>query len=116
MTHKADASMGPRGMLIAPPIPETEVPQALSRLDALTLRKQRSLWGNAWRQFRRHRLAMAGMVVIVFFFIATFVGAELYPRPIDAIDFLVVDAGPSWHFPFGTDSLGQDMLARILWG
>jgi len=82
----------------------------------LRLRKQRSLWGNAWRQFRRHKLAMAGLVVFVLMLLATFVGTELYPRDIDDIDFSLTGGSLTWAHPFGTDALGQDILARILWG
>src|SRR5918992_2178030 len=66
---------------------------------ALRLRKQRSLWGNAWRQFRRHRLAMAGLVVFVFLVLATFVGTELYPKEIDTLDFQTVSGTLSWDHP-----------------
>jgi peptide/nickel transport system permease protein len=82
----------------------------------LRLKEQRSLWNNAWRQFRHHHLALAGTVVFVLLVLATFVGSPLYPKAIDDIDFSVQSAAFSWNHPFGTDSLGQDMLARILWG
>src|SRR3954464_851890 len=82
----------------------------------LRVKQQRSLWGNAWRQFRRHKLAMAGLVLFIFMFLATFVGSSLYPQKIDTIDFSVKGNGISWDHPFGTDSLGRDMLARMLWG
>ena len=82
----------------------------------LTVKEQRSLWGNAWRQFRKHKLAMAGLVVFIFMVLATFVGSPLYPQEIDEIDFSVSGSGMSWEHPMGTDSLGRDILARILWG
>ncbi len=88
----------------------------LAALDRVSSRKQRSLWNNAFRQFRRHRLAMAGMVVFIFFIFATLGGTEIYPKEIDTIDFSATDQTSSWAHPFGTDSLGQDILARILWG
>jgi len=103
-------------VILAPPATAAEATSTQTPLDRLSVKKQRSLWGNAWRQFRRHRLAMAGLVLIVFFLLATFVGTLLYPRTIDEIDFLRADAAPSSSYPFGNDSLGQDMLARILWG
>jgi len=84
--------------------------------DAQAARQYRSLWGNAWRQFRKHRMAMAGLVVLLIIITACFIGTMVYPRGIDDIDFLLVDAAPSVSYPFGTDSLGQDILARILWG
>jgi len=83
---------------------------------ALKVRKQRSLWGNAWRQFRRHHLALAGTVVFSALILATFVGSALYPKEIDELDFTVVSGSLTWDHPFGTDALGQDVLARILWG
>ena len=29
---------------------------------------------------------------------------------------MVASQGPSWAYPFGTNDLGQDLLARVLWG
>ena len=52
-------------------------------------REQRSLWGHAWRQFRRHKLAMVGLVVFIAMVLATFVGSPLYWQEIDTIDFTV---------------------------
>lgn len=80
------------------------------------LREQRSLWGNAWQQFRKHKLAMAGLVVFILMILATFVGSAIYPHEIDEIDFTAITGDLSWQHPMGTDSLGQDILARILWG
>src|SRR5687768_7834821 len=59
----------------------------------LQVKKQRSLWGDAWRQFRKHKLAMAGLVVFAFMLLATFVGSPLYPQEIDVIDFSVSGSG-----------------------
>jgi peptide/nickel transport system permease protein len=59
---------------------------------------------------------MAGLVVFIFMLVATFVGSAIYPQEIDEIDFSVSGAGISLEHPFGTDSLGRDILARILWG
>ena len=36
--------------------------------------------------------------------------------PIDEIDFKAKPQGPSWAHPLGTDDLGQDLLARMLYG
>src|SRR5215217_6021225 len=77
----------------------------------LRIKEQRSLWGNAWRQFRRHKLAMAGLVLFTFMLLATFIGSALYSQDIDTIDFSVKGNSISWEHPFGTDSLGRDMLA-----
>jgi peptide/nickel transport system permease protein len=42
----------------------------------------------------------------------------IYPRDKDYIDFMVTSLPPfqSWKYPLGTDTLGRDILARLLWG
>jgi peptide/nickel transport system permease protein len=120
MSRQMDVNVAPGssaspfdGRLTAP----TEVePDRAKRLDSLQLSKQRSLWSNAFSQFRRHRLAMAGLIVFIFLLFATFLGSAIYPRQIDEIDFSLTSGTLTWSHPFGTDSLGQDLLARILWG
>jgi peptide/nickel transport system permease protein len=80
------------------------------------MRPARSLWGDAWHQFRRHRLAMAGVVTNVFLTLATFVGPFVWTLPINDINFGIAIQGPSATHPFGVDDLGRDVLARVLWG
>jgi peptide/nickel transport system permease protein len=76
----------------------------------------RTLWSDVWRRYRRHRLAMVGTVVMLCLSLATLAGPVVYPVPVDDIDFAVKLSGPSLAHPFGTDDLGQDLLARILYG
>jgi peptide/nickel transport system permease protein len=86
-------------------------------LEAFGLRgRPRSLWSDAWRQFRRHRLAMAGSVVILLLVAMTLLGPLVWRTPIDAIDFAASKAAPSVRHPLGTNDLGEDLLARIVWG
>ncbi|MFN8439446.1 MAG: ABC transporter permease [Caldilineaceae bacterium] len=80
------------------------------------LQTMRSPWQGAWRQFRRHRLAMVGAVALLVIIISTVVGPFVYTTPYNKVDFAVASQGPSWNYPFGTNDLGQDMLARVLWG
>jgi peptide/nickel transport system permease protein len=79
-------------------------------------RVARSLWADAWRRFRRHRLATAGAVVFLLLAAGCGVGPEVYHVGMNTIDFHASMAPPSWAHPLGTNDLGQDMLARILWG
>ncbi len=87
-----------------------------SRNDLSIARKQRSLWGDAWSQFKKHRLAMLGLFVFIGMVVFTFVGNALYGRPYDSVFEYDTSASPSLGNLLGTNSLGQDMLARILWG
>jgi peptide/nickel transport system permease protein len=70
----------------------------------------------AWRRFRRHRLAMASAVILVVMILAVALGPFIWRVPINQIDFAAQLAGPSWMHPLGTDDLGQDLLARMLYG
>ena len=70
----------------------------------------------AWRRFRRHRLAVASAVVLLAMVCAVLLGPFVWRIPINAIDFTARLAGPSWAHPLGTDDLGQDLLARMLYG
>jgi peptide/nickel transport system permease protein len=75
-----------------------------------------SLWAEAWRRFRRHRLALGGTAVLAVMVVAVLAGPLLYRVPIDAIDFKAKLKSPSLAHPLGTDDLGQDLLARMLYG
>ncbi len=87
-----------------------------ARLELAKRRYTRSLWGDAWRRFRHHRLAMVGVVAFLFLTAATLLGPLVYSVQINAIDFKSSMVPPSGLHPFGTNDLGQDMLARVLWG
>jgi peptide/nickel transport system permease protein len=70
----------------------------------------------AWRRFRRHHLALAGMAVLAVMMLAVVAGPLVWPVPINEIDFAARLATPDVTHPFGTDDLGQDLLARMLYG
>src|ERR1700731_1416685 len=69
-----------------------------------------------WRRFRRHRLAGARTAVLGLMILAAAFGPLFWQVPINDIDFSAQLAGPSWAHPLGTDDLGQDLLARMLYG
>ena len=71
---------------------------------------------DAWRRFRRHRLAVLSGLVLCLIILTITVGPLLWRLPIDDIDFSAKLDGPSWAHPFGTDDLGQDVLARLIYG
>ena len=80
------------------------------------LPEYRSLRSDVWRQFRRHRGAMIGLVILVIIFLAVFLGPVLLPY--DPFENNVPDRniGPTWKHPMGTDNLGRDVFARVLTG
>ncbi len=70
----------------------------------------------AWRQFKRDRTAVLGLIILSLIAIAVIVGPLLYSTPYDTIDFANAYAPFSWQHPFGTNDRGQDQLARMMWG
>src|SRR5216683_689569 len=70
----------------------------------------------AWRKFRRHRMAVASVVILAMLTSAVVLGPFVWRLPINEIDFTARLTSPSWQHPFGTDDLGQDLLARMLYG
>ena len=71
---------------------------------------------DAWRRFRRHRLAVASTVILLAMTLAVALGPALWPVSINDIDFTARLQPPSPAHPLGTDDLGQDLLARMLYG
>ncbi len=75
-----------------------------------------SPWSEAWRRFRKHKLAVVSAVLLGFLILAVLFGPLVWRVPINDIDFSVILQGPSLAHPLGTDDLGQDLLARMLYG
>jgi len=100
----------------APP-PNGAATQTVTRAVTLVGRRPSdTLWSETWRRFRKHRLAALGAAVLLVMVVAVVVGPFVYRVPIDEIDFKAKLQGPSWAHPLGTDDLGQDLLARMLYG
>ncbi len=70
----------------------------------------------AWRKFRRHKLAVVGATILGVLVAAILIGPFFWTVPINEIDFSAKLQGPSAKHPLGTDDLGQDLLARMLYG
>ncbi len=70
----------------------------------------------AWRRFRKHRLAVVSVVLLALIVVGVVAGPLFWQVPINDIDFGAKLQGPSWAHPFGTDDLGQDLLARLIYG
>jgi len=80
--------------------------------------KARSQWSYARQRFLRHRLAMAGLTGLLFFFVVGIFANAIAPYPIDAIDLNHIMIAPtsSGHHWLGTDEIGRDFLSRIIFG
>ncbi len=59
---------------------------------------------------------MCSAVVLGLIVLTIALGPFLWRLPINDIDFSAKLDGPSWDHPFGTDDLGQDVFARLIYG
>ena len=88
-----------------------------------TAKKQRSLWQEAWRRFKKNKTAMLGLVFFVTLIVIAIVtliidavtGNEFYRNNVINQDLFGRLNGPSLAHPFGQDEFGRDMLLRMIW-
>jgi peptide/nickel transport system permease protein len=78
--------------------------------------RHETLGREAWRRFRRHRLALLSAGILIAMVLILVFGTLIWPVAINDIDFSAMQQGPSLAHPLGTDDLGQDLLARMIYG
>lgn len=69
-----------------------------------------------WRRLRRNPAGMAGVLIIGLLLLAGLLAPWLTPYDPTQQDLRQVLSPPSAEHPLGTDQLGRDILARILYG
>jgi oligopeptide transport system permease protein len=110
----------------------SSTPVPMSRLsdEAILSRPSVSLWTDAWHRLIRNKAAVIGMVIVVIFVLVAFLAPWIAPH-----DPLKINDGkgylpPPWipqsmsttgkigdpSFFLGTDSIGRDVLSRVLYG
>ena len=75
-----------------------------------------SYWKDAWRRFRKDKLAVFGLVMILIVSLFAIFGPMFCPYAYDEADFLSIAQWPSKAHWFGTDALGRDLYVRVLYG
>lgn len=75
-----------------------------------------SLKSIAWRRFRRNKLAMFGMLVIVILIIFSLLAPFISHYDSNEIDLYKIESSPEGTHWLGTDELGRDMFSRLLYG
>jgi oligopeptide transport system permease protein len=83
----------------------------------LTIRKQRSLWGDAWRRLIKNKLAIIGLVIVVAFSLIALFAPLIAPYgQAEVVDFRLARQAPSWTWPMGLDANGRDIFSRMVYG
>jgi peptide/nickel transport system permease protein len=95
---------------------------AATTIEDLTSAEAPSQWGLVWRRFRRHRIAIVALAVLLIIFVASLLAPWIAPFPygdqsLDGGQYLPpLSAHPQTgqlHL-LGTDQLGRDMFSRLL--
>lgn len=86
--------------------------------------KSRSLWADAWRRFRKNKMAVISLIFLMLLAgigIATLIidwatNGSIYESLVINQDLSKRFVEPSLKHPLGLDEFGRDILLRILWG
>jgi peptide/nickel transport system permease protein len=97
------------------PLPEEKAPRTQR---GIAWERRRRAIRRFWSTYRRNKMGMAGLYVLLFF------GAIALLAPVISnargLDPTLVNgpilAGPSAHYPLGTDDLGRSILTMTIWG
>ena len=80
-------------------------------------RKSRTNFQLARQRFFRQRLAVVGLVIVVLLFMLCAIFAPLIaPTGYADANLMAANKFPSREYPFGTDTIGHDMLSRVIYG
>ncbi|MGB4530780.1 MAG: oligopeptide ABC transporter permease [Limnochordia bacterium] len=85
-------------------------------MEAALYREQLSSGKKIWRRFRRNRLAVAGLVVLILFVLSAIFAPWLAKHDPNRNNLRERNQPPSREHPLGTDDMGRDILARTLYG
>lgn len=75
-----------------------------------------SPWREAGRRFFQNRLSVTGLVVVTLFVLIVILGPFVLPYSFMEQDLTARNALPSMAHWLGTDDLGRDLLARVIYG
>ena len=76
------------------------------------VRPSQSYWQDSWRRLRKNKLAMAGLVFLIFLIFMAIFGPIISPHSYNETVLSNQNQPPSAEHWFGTDELGRDVFAR----
>jgi ABC-type dipeptide/oligopeptide/nickel transport system permease subunit len=69
-----------------------------------------------WRRFASNELAVFSLLGLIILITVAIFGPALYPQSVIKPDYAAINAGPGPDHWLGTDNLGRDTLARLMFG
>jgi peptide/nickel transport system permease protein len=78
------------------------------------------IWQTNWEVFQRDRLAMVGLIILIFFFLVAILAPLLAPYdPLEVIQedgIWLSNEKPSSEFRLGTTNVGRDIFSQLMFG
>ncbi|MBN1315942.1 MAG: ABC transporter permease [Anaerolineales bacterium] len=95
---------------------ENHSPELLTGRQTQHARQADGIWRPALRRFLRHKVAILGGIIITLLALGAILAPSLTPYEFDQLDLSNMSSAPSSAHLLGTDSLGRDLLTRVLYG
>lgn len=92
------------------------VTAARPRLGRTSTAKHDTWWAATGRRLLKNKGAAAGLLVLAAIVLIVTLAPIFAPYDPIAVDPLNTDAAPSWRHPMGTDTVGRDILSRVIFG
>src|SRR5918998_242138 len=73
-------------------------------------------WATLWRRFKRNKLAVVGLVIVVIMVLTAVFAPLIAPSDPQAQDYALTLRPPGEGGLMGTDSLGSDVFSRVVYG
>lgn len=75
-----------------------------------------SLWQDAWHRLRKNKMAVSGLITLTLFCVLALITPWIAPYGYEQQNLALGASPPSLEHWLGTDTLGRDLLTRILYG
>jgi oligopeptide transport system permease protein len=92
-----------------------KIPEEEKELNEI-VRPSETYWQDAWRRLRTNKLAIGGLIFVIFITLAAIMGPILSKYNYYSQNFDITNRGPSGAHWFGTDKFGRDVFVRVLYG
>ena len=84
--------------------------------EEIQMEKETGPWRDAWRSFRKNKIALVGSVIVLFFLFLAIFGPWIAPEGINDQKLPERLKPPSSDYWFGTDDFGRDIFSRVILG